>query len=276
MIACGADFLGVRHARTTETNLALAYPELPLGARRALARRSLVADARLALELPSTLRARPLTLLQRVAGAEAAEQLARAQRSGRGVLLLVPHLGNWELLCLWLQARADAARPFTALFRPLRDPELDRWLRARRERSGARLVPTDPAGLRTLLRVLRSGGMVGVLPDQVPAPGSGIHAPFHGRDALTMTLVRGLVRRCAPEVLAITALRRAHGYRIHLLPADPAVGDDDPRSAATALNRTLEACIALAPEQYQWGYKRYRWPPGSGDDYYVVRRPAGS
>lgn len=268
------DFLGVRHARTTETNLALAFPELPLGPRRALARRSLTADARLVLELPRTLQGHPEKLLRDVEGTDASERLCAAAARGRGVLLLVPHLGNWELLCLWLQAQADGARPLTALFQPLRDPGLDRWLRERRERSGARLVPADPTGLRVLLRTLRGGGTVAVLPDQVPEPGARVLAPFHGRDAQTMTLVRGLVRRYAPEVRAMTALRQGDGYRIALLEAAAGLGDADPRAAAAALNRTLEACIALAPEQYQWGYKRYRHALAPGSDYYAIRRPS--
>lgn len=271
-IGLAADFVDARQARTTAVNLGLAYPELPTRPRRSLARRSLAADARLALELPAVWRRDPERLLATVEGAQAARRLDRAEAEGRGVLLLVPHLGNWELLCLWLQARAGPGRPFTALYRPLRDPGLDEWLRTARQRSGARLVPTDRAGLRQLVRALRSGGVVAVLPDQVPPLGAAVLAPFHGRDALTMTLVRNLVRRCAPTVLAVTALRTRDGHRVHVLEADPSLGDDDPRRAAAGLNRTVEACIALAPEQYQWGYKRYRHAAGPGDDYYAIRR----
>lgn len=267
-----ADFLGLRHARTTAVNVGLAFPDLPTRARRALARRSLVADACLALELPATWQRGPERLLRTVDGREAAARLGRAEQAGRGVLLLVPHLGNWELLCLWLQALAPPDRPFTALYRPLRDPTLDRWLHAARERTGARLVATDGRGLRVLLRALRAGGVVAVLPDQVPPPMAAVAAPFFGRDALTMTLVRALVRRHDPAVLTATALRTAHGHLVRLLDVDPGLGDTDRRRAAAALNRSLEACIALAPEQYQWGYKRWRHAPGAGGDYYVIRR----
>lgn len=271
-VGLASDFLGARRARTTDVNLALAFPDLPLRSRRALARRSLVADAQLALELPATWSADPGRLLSRVEGRAAAARLAAAEQAGRGVLLLVPHLGNWELLCLWLQARSAPDRPFTALFRPLRDAAANRWLQARRERSGARLVPTDAAGLRALLRALRGGGLVGILPDQVPGPDAGVLAPFHGRDARTMTLVRGLLRRSGAEVLVATALPEAAGHRIHLLDVEDDLADEDPRTAAGALNRALEACIALAPEEYQWGYKRYRHAAPDGRDYYAVPR----
>lgn len=263
-----ADILGVRSARSTDRNLALALPGLSSTERRALARRSLVSDARLALDLPATWTRSPERLLADLDDADAASRLVEAERYGRGVLLLVPHLGNWELLCLWLQARSPSNRPFTALYRPMRDPRVDDWVRARRTRSGAQLVPTDGAGLRALLRALRAGGIVGVLPDQVPPRGAGVLAPFHGRDAWTMTLVRSLVRRCAPEVMAATALHTSTGYRIRLLPVAAALGHADPRTAAAALNSTVERCIALAPEQYQWAYKRYRHALGNGDDYY--------
>ena len=267
-IGLAADLLATRHARTTDTNLALAAPRMPSRTRRALARRSLVEDARLALALPRVWYAAVPTLLATVDGTAAARRLDAAERDGPGVLLLVPHHGNWELLCLWLQARSPSDRPFTALYRPMRDPRVDEWVRARRTRSGAQLVPTDGAGLRALLRALRAGGVVGVLPDQVPPRGAGALAPFHGRDAWTMTLVRSLVRRCAPEEMAATALHTSTGYRIRLLPVAAALGHADPRTAAAALNSTVERCIALAPEQYQWAYKRYRHALGNGDDYY--------
>ncbi|MDZ7825461.1 MAG: hypothetical protein U5R48_04865 [Gammaproteobacteria bacterium] len=136
------------------------------------------------------------------------------------------------------------------------------------ERTGARLVPTDAGGIRALLQALRSGGMAGILPDQVPPRGAGRHASFLGRPALTMTLVQRLLRSTGAEALMATALRVPDGFQLHF--RRPVAGLDaaDPRRAARALNASVEECIALAPAQYQWSYKRFKHPPpGSPDPY---------
>ena len=266
-IGLAVDLLGLRPARTTDVNLALADPRRPVRDRRALARRSLAEDGILALDCAAVWTGSVNARLHRVDPGPGVEALGSARAAGRGLLLLAPHLGNWELLNLWLQARLGTAeRPFTALYRPLRDPGLDAWLHDRRSRSGARLLPSDRAGLRGIARTLAAGGVVGVLPDQVPPRDAGVPAPFLGREALTTTLVRSLVRRRAAAVLAVAALRRGDRHEVHCLPAAADLGAADRRRAAAALNRTVEACIARAPAQYQWSYERFK-QAGSGNRY---------
>ena len=257
-------------ARTTAANLRLVrgidVPEV--GA-------SLREDGVLAVELARSWTAPVGTLVAEVEPGppEEMQRYRTAIEGTRGVLLLVPHIGNWEVLSLWLQGHARRELPFTALYEPARHPGLDAWILAARTRSGARLVPTGTAGVRALLRTLEAGGTAALLPDQVPPRGSGVHASFFGRPASTLTLVRGLVRRTDPVVLAAAAIRDGDRWVPRFLDADPAIGDEDPVRAAAALNATVEACVRLAPAQYQWGYKRFKHPPSGVPDPYR-RRPA--
>ena len=253
-----------RIVRTTRRNLEccsiLEFPEGPI----CPARRSLEETAALWMEMGLVWRAPVDRALARVTRIRGRALLESALEAGRGVLVLSPHLGNWELLNLWLASRA----PLTALYEPLRDPGLDAWVRQARQRAGAQLVPTDASGLRALLRALRTGGMAAILPDQVPTRGAGRDASFFGRPALTMTLVQRLLRSTGAEPLMATALRVPDGFELHF--DRPVVGldDPDPRRAAQALNASVEQCIALAPAQYQWSYKRFKHPPpGSADPY---------
>lgn len=124
--------------------------------------------------------------------------------------------------------------------------------------------------MRTLYRRLAAGGVVGILPDQQPKQGEGEFAPFFGIEALTMVLVPRLAERTGATVLFAFAERlpRGAGFRIHLLPAPDGIADPDLRVACTALNAGVESCVRVAPEQYQWHYKRYsNRPAGQANPY---------
>ncbi|RMF08082.1 MAG: lipid A biosynthesis lauroyl acyltransferase, partial [Alphaproteobacteria bacterium] len=186
-----------------------------------------------------------------------------AIEAGRGVLVLVPHLGNWELFALRFGEYG-----FVALYDPPRDPELDTLVRTNRERTGATLLPIDSRGFRSLLSALRSGRPVSLLPDQVPERSAGLYAPFFSQPALTMTFVHRLVRRWRPRVLMGACLRTHGGFEIRFSEPDPDIYADDAYTSVTAMNRSIEALVREAPAQYQWEYKRFkRPPPGTPDRY---------
>ncbi len=177
---------------------------------------------------------------------------------GSGVLLLAPHVGNWEFLSCFLAARY----PFVSLYRPPRIAELDRFIRRGRERLGARLVPTTMAGLRSFTTALREGRLVAILPDQEPLKRHGVFASFFGTPALTMTLVGSLLRRFEPGVLYGFAQRTTGGrFRIRFLAAPDGLDDADPVRAAERLNYGVERCVRACPEQYMWSYRRFRSRP---------------
>lgn len=146
---------------------------------------------------------------------------------------------------------------------------MDRLLKEVRSRSGVKLAPTNRKGVAQLLTALRQGEMVGVLPDQVPADSSGGFAPFFGEPAFTMTLISKLVQRTEAEVFCGFAQRlpAGRGFRAVFRPADPAIASDDLTVSLTALNRTVQECVALAPSQYQWEYKRFRRRPDNSEFY---------
>lgn len=250
-------------ARVTRRNLALCFPTLDPDEREALGRRSLQQTAMLAGEAGalyrwSTARCRQLAI--RVTGLEA---LQKALASGRGVLLLVPHLGNWEYLSLFLGPLG-----VVALYDPPRIRALERPILAARSRTGATLLPIDRRGLRAVYAALAGGGLVALLPDQVPDRAGGLHAPFFGQPALTMTLAHRLIQRTAPVVFFGVALRAQGGFDVRFEAAEPALHATDPLTSLAAMNRAIEALVQAAPEQYQWEYKRFKRPPAGRPDPY--------
>ncbi len=224
---------------------------------RALAWRSAAEAGKAVLETPY-IWFRPDAVLSRRTDAT---QLAHAisswrQTSGPGVgaIFLTPHLGSFEL-----SARAFAIlSPITVLYKPPRRADLHEVLRIARHRPPRlKAVPTDAGGIRNLLRALRQGECIGVLPDQVPMAGEGSWAPFFGRRAFTMTLPARLAERSGARVFVLATRRRrlARGWVIECRPFD---GDPTP----ARVNAVIEAIIRAAPDQYYWDYNRYKAPPG--------------
>lgn len=251
--------LSHRLREVSRTNLELCYPELPLSERDLRARAALVHYARTVLELGVTWcwpRSRFDALFDAPRGRE---NLERARAAGRGVLLLAPHFGAWEMLGLSLSDDLAAT-----LYKPGSDPELNRMLEENRQRFGARLVPAGPRGLRSLLSCLSDGQTVALLPDQEPRAGDGRFAPFFGVPALTGVLAPRLLQRTGARAVFAVCVREPGGrYRQHILPAEDDIYSEDFDIALAAVNRGVEACIALAPEQYLWAYKRFREQPGT-------------
>jgi len=182
--------------------------------------------------------------------------LTAARAENRGIVYLTPHLGSFEIIARYL---AHAA-PLTVMFRPPRAAILTRILTAARNASGVTAVPATTQGVRAFVRTLQRGGAVGMLPDQAPRAGDGVWAPFFGRMAYTVTLPCRLARQTRAIVILIAAERLpvGRGWRIHAVrvPELP----DTALHQATLINRAMETLIRRFPEQYLWGYNRYKEP----------------
>ena len=245
--------------RITAINLALCYPELDARARTRLERHSLIETGKTITEMGAMWcwpASRLFGKMRAVSGLDAADA---AQRRGRGVIFASPHLGCWEMAGLYVSSRY----PMTTLYRPPRLAALENLSREARARLGARLVPTDASGVRALYQALGRGEAVGILPDQNPEPGSGVFAPFFGMPAYTMVLIARLVRKTGAALILTYAERLPHGagYRLHLREAPEDFASATPEQAGAILNRLIEEGVRAHPEQYQWGYKRFRVRP---------------
>ncbi len=244
-----------REREVTLANLGAVYPQSDEAQRSQLARQSLQHSSATMLELGHAWMAPPGQVDAHILAVHGRDKLDTARAEGRGVIVLAPHFGNWEVLNFWLSSHF----PFTAMYEPPKITELDPVIRQGRERMGALLVPTNPRGVAALLKALKRCEAIGILPDQVPNRGSGVVAPFFQRDAYTATLLPKLVMRTHARVVTGVARRLpGQGFEIHFLDADDRVYSEDDVQSATGVNASVEAAIALDPAQYQWEYKRYR------------------
>lgn len=191
-----------------------------------------------------------------------AECVQRAWEQGRGIVFLTPHIGCFEMSVQegarrWSQEHG----PFTILYRPARQPWLARVMQTVRNRPGIAAVPTTLQGVRQMLKALRAGRAVGLLPDQVPPQGQGLWSPFFGQPAYTMTLAARLVQQTGAAVIFARCERlpRGRGYVLHLQALEqPLAPTLD--AAVLQINQAMEQLIRQSPGQYLWGYARYKQP----------------
>ncbi|NDP38199.1 MAG: lysophospholipid acyltransferase family protein [Rhodoferax sp.] len=190
-----------------------------------------------------------------------AQQVEAALALGRGVLFLTPHLGCFEITAQAYAQRYGQTQPMTVLFRPSRQAWLREVMNTARVRPGLDTAPTTLAGVKQMIKALKKGQSLGLLPDQVPPLGMGLWSPFFGRDAYTMTLSVRLAQQTGATVLMAWGERLpwGRGYRVHVQPL-PAALPKESEQAVHVINAALEALIRDCPQQYLWGYARYKQP----------------
>ncbi|MGJ7503849.1 lysophospholipid acyltransferase family protein [Variovorax sp. ZT5P49] len=231
-------------------------------------RPAIAAAGKMASELPWLwLRPQGQTVLHRVVRWEGVEAFETAMQAKKGVILVAPHLGSWEMCGQAIGERFLAAYgPITALFRPARKKWMADLIAAgSRDRPGLQTLPTNNSGVRGLIRTLRGGGYTGILPDQVPPLGQGVWAPFLGRPAYTMTLLPRLAQQtgAACFLSVCERLPNGAGYVIRFEPivgtalTDPSASIED---ASAAMNDAIGRLIHGLPGQYVWDYARYKEP----------------
>jgi Kdo2-lipid IVA lauroyltransferase/acyltransferase len=187
-----------------------------------------------------------------------------AYAAGKGVLFLTPHMGCFEVTAQGLAQRYSAEfGPITVLYRPARQPWLAEVMEGSRQRPGLDTAPTTLAGVRQMIKALRAGRAIGLLPDQVPPDGMGQWAPFFGKPAYTMTLGARLALQTGAAVLLVWGERLpwGRGFRLHFSALqEPLASTLD--AAVVQINHEMERLIRACPAQYLWGYARYKHPRG--------------
>ncbi len=214
-------------------------------------------SGKLVAELPRLWLGRPVTVLW-----DGREHVQAALAQGRGVLFLTPHLGCFEITAqAYAQQFGLTHKPMTVLFRPPRQTWLRPLVEGARQRPGLLTAPTSLSGVKQLIKALKQGECVGLLPDQVPPAGMGVMAAFFGRDAYTMTLGARLAQQTGACVLLAWGERLSwgRGYRVHVQPLPAALPANLPEAVA-AINLAMQTLVLQCAGQYLWGYARYKKP----------------
>ncbi len=250
--------------RAARFNLRLAFPEMPEGDRRRIARRLVRQVGWMAGEFsqfPKYTREN----IESIVVLEGFENFDAAQRRGKGVLFLTGHMGAWELAPY---AQALYGHPLHFLVRPLDNERVDRLINGYRCGSGNQPIEKNQSA-RAMLRILGQGGTVGILMDQNAALEEGVFVDFFGTPACTTS---GLARIALRTEAAVVPgfIHWDPGMRKYRLAFDRPVEltrtgeeDRDARENTARFNQVLEAYIRRFPDQWLWVHKRWKTrPPG--------------
>ncbi len=245
------------YARRMRENLASAMADLPRTEIHKILHASIAEAGKGVAELPWLWR-RPLAeVVASIKVCHGWEYVEAARAQDKGVIFLTPHLGCFEISATYAAQRL----PITVLYRAPKMTWLEPLMRSGREHGKANLARADLGGVRLLIKALKRGEAIGLLPDQVPGKGEGEWSRFFGRPAYTMTLVGRLVESTGAAVIMAYAERLPYGagYAIHLSPLE--LVPDQP--ATSQINAALEKLVRACPTQYLWSYNRYKTPAGA-------------
>jgi Kdo2-lipid IVA lauroyltransferase/acyltransferase len=248
-------------------NVRKCFPELSAAAQKTLARRSLVAEMTTFIETPMVWLGSDRKVLSLVKAWNGIEIFERAMQGGKGMLLLTLHQGSFEAGAIPLSEKYALA----GIYKPQKGALNDLSIKGRSRYTGI-LVPAVGGNVGAQLMTLASKGYgVYIMPDQDPPKGRGVFAPFFGHLAHTPTLTHRIAqaRPDLPIVLMwVERLPRAAGFAVHFSEPSPGIRDPDPIKSATSMNADLERIVRSAPDQYWWGYRRFRRrPPGEPKFY---------
>ena len=250
--------------QTCKKNLTLCYPELNAQEINRLCFDRMQHLGQSLFETPKIWRKGSIWIeskVKKVYGLDIFESLFEQKK---GLIIIIPHLGNWEILGLWISKRV----PMTSIYEPPKIKSLNDWVKRGRENAGASLVPADIRGVSNVLKALTKGEVTGILPDQFPPEISGQASTFFNVRTRTMTLIHKLIGRVDCNTLIASAIRVVDGWEIHFQRVDNDINSTDILASLNALNRSIEDMVKLNPSQYQWEYKRFKDLKDNGEKFY--------
>lgn len=252
--------LGIRK-KVAERQIAAAFPGMPAGEVRRIARASFEHLGRSTIEtalLPTLGEHGVLGLVEKVEGWE---HMQSAMTAGRGAVIVAGHHGNWELLGAYIAARGV---PIDVIVRGMANRLFDAYLNDTRSRLGMTVIH-DSEAVRRAPRSLREGRAIAFVADQGVRGLASTFVTFFGRPAKTPRGAAVFALRFKAPVLFVDALRLPGGkYQIIIEPVVAAVSGDREKDVDAIIARfsaILEGWVRKVPEQYFWQHRRWRRQP---------------
>jgi KDO2-lipid IV(A) lauroyltransferase len=267
-LSCGIHFIlksfPLRLKKTIHTNLSRCLPNLSFEVLAQFEQKVFFHTILRMVEMPFFWFGPSQDSLIREISGEAAFQ-ADFQK-GLGMIVLVPHLGAWEVVNFYMGKRY----PSVSLYKPIKKAHQEELVRLARERYGTEMFPTTISGVKSLFAALKSGKCAGILPDHDPGENGGIMAPFFGIPANTTTLIAKLAQKSGAPIYFMLAERlpKGSGFHLHFVKANETLKSKNLEEAATAMNQGIADLVAQFPEQYEWSYKRFRRTAWKGQNFY--------
>ena len=253
--------------KTIHRNLLIAFPEWDNAHRQQMTALALKAQLQSLLEFVKCWAEPPQYSVNRIKQVTGEHLLQDAIARQKGLILIVPHFGTWDMMNAWVNQFSD----IVVMYKPDDNPALNQFVLQARSRLRATLVPADESGVRQLFKALKRGGVTAILPDHTPEASGGIYSDFFGCPLLTSTLVSRLAQKTQCEVLQLSCQRMdddPHHFHVTVEAVDATIRSDSLQASVDCMNASIENLIKRHPQHYHWNYKRFKANPLLGDIYY--------
>lgn len=244
-------------SRTIQLNLKFTLPHLSEAERNEITKKAILNEMTSYFEFFSiwgSCNRKNISRIHRVVGEH---YFHDALAENKGVVLIVPHFGTWEIMNAWCAQFTQ----MTILYKPVKNPDADAFVRAARSREQAHLVPTDESGVRQIFKSLKKGGTTVILPDHTPHVG-GEMVEYFGVPLASSNLSAKLIQKTKAKALFLYAIRNDnHGFDMFIEPMDDAIYEGSDSHGTRVIHKAIENLIQRYPEHYHWSYKRFKANP---------------
>lgn len=250
-----------RSREVVRTNLRHCMPELSAAELEDLVGRTMLDTGRSFAESACAWMWKPQKTVGLIKEVEGLEVLQAALASGRGIVGITSHLGNWEVLNHWYCSQCSPV----IFYRPPKQKAVDDLLKKQRVQLGNKVAPSTREGIISVMREVRKGGAVGIPADPEPALKSGVFVPFFAVKALTSKFVPNLLKGNDAQAIYLHCLRLPdnQGFKVVVEAAPEGLYSDDADAAVASMSKTIESYVRRWPSQYMWSMKRFKKrPPG--------------
>ncbi|MBO9531249.1 MAG: lysophospholipid acyltransferase family protein, partial [Acinetobacter oleivorans] len=246
-------------------NIQIAFPDMDQQQRQLLTKQAIRNELTSYFEFLSIWGASNQKNIQRIQKIHGEHYLHEALAEKKGVVLIVPHFGTWEVMNSWLSQYTQ----MTILYKPVKNPDADQFVRDARSREQAHLVPTDESGVRQIFKALKQGETTVILPDHTPNVG-GSMINYFGVPLASSNLSTKLIQKTKAKALFLYAIRNENdGFTMHVEPMDEKIYEGSADDGTYVIHQAIEQLIHRYPEHYHWSYKRFKANPALDNIYNI-------
>lgn len=195
--------------------------------------------------------------LQKIHQVNGEEYFHQALAENKGVVLIVPHFGTWEIMNAWCAQHTK----MTILYKPVKNEVVDKFVRDARSREQAHLVPTNETGVREIFKALKQGETTVILPDHTPQIENDM-VEYFGIPLYSSNLSAKLIQKTKAKALFLYAMRNEQGgFTMNIEPIDDRIYQGSANDGTRVIFEYIENLIIKYPEHYHWSYKRFKANP---------------
>lgn len=244
-------------SKTIDFNLEIVFPDMPAEQRHQTVRQAIRNEMQSYFEFFSIWGSSTKKNISRIHNVRGEHYFHEALAEQKGLVLIIPHFGTWEIMNAWCAQYTS----MTILYKPVKDPSADRFVREARSREQANLVPTDESGVRQIFKALKQGGTTVILPDHTPNAGGEL-VEYFGIPLASSSLSAKLIQKTKARTLLLYAIRNEQdGFNMHIEPIDEQIYAGQAVDGTRIIHQEIENLIRRYPEHYHWSYKRFKANP---------------